>query len=238
MSLRSHRLRSASAATLPPPAGAHPSEVIVDSTAPTFNCWRGRCSDVRPAPRPRPSHSSGPAHMLGATLEGDDASAASAGRNDDAIRDRCSARVRSRRKHRGPAQGGAAGEAGGRDALGPLRDLGSGLVRPRGGDRGFHHAVLGALCDARRAVQGDARQPHDAEPGRVVEGEPGRQDVRVQAARGPQVPQRRSLHRGRREVQLPAVQGRQGPQGQGAGRRDRRPLPHPLPSPRALSRTS
>ena len=46
------------------------------------------------------------------------------------------------------------------------------------------------------------------EPRRVVDGEPGPARLRVQAARGAQVPQRRPVHRRGREVQLPSGQGR------------------------------
>src|SRR5436309_132245 len=44
-----------------------------------------------------------------------------------------------------------------------------------------------------------------------MDSERGSAGLRVQAVRGPQVSQRRSLHRGGREVQLPTVQGRQDP---------------------------
>ena len=69
------------------------------------------------------------------------------------------------------------------------------------------HAVLDPLRHARRAREAHAGQSHGPEPGRVVDGERRPEDLRVQAARGAQVPQRRSLHRRGREVQLPARQG-------------------------------
>ena len=69
-----------------------------------------------------------------------------------------------------------------------------------------------------------------------MDGERGPARLRLQAARGIEVPQRRSVHRGRREVQLPAVQGRQGAQGPRARRRDRQPVARALPSARAVPR--
>ena len=83
--------------------------------------------------------------------------------------------------------GRGANEAGRRDALGALRDHGPGLVRSGRGD-GLHHAVLDPVRAARRAREADARQPHGAQPGRVVDGERGPARLRVQAARGSQIP--------------------------------------------------
>ena len=61
--------------------------------------------------------------------------------------------------------------------------------------------------------------------------------VRVQAARGPQVPQRRPLHRRRREVQLPALQGRQGAARTACARsRSSSPYARALPPARAVPR--
>src|SRR2546426_677492 len=151
----------------------------------------------------------------------------------EAPRDRRRDRGRPRGRRPGSAQAGA-DEAGRRDALGAVRDPGAGLVRSGRGHRGLPHAVLGALRPARRAGEADAGQSHDAEPGGVVDGERGSACLRVQAARGPEVPQRRSLHRRRREVQLPAVQGRQSAQGPGEGDRGGRRLPRAPPTPRAF----
>src|SRR5207245_2196862 len=94
--------------------------------------------------------------------------------------------ARSRRRCPGPAEILVADETRRRDALGAVRDPGAGLVRSGRDDRGLPHAVLGALCAARRAREADARQPHGAEPGRVVDAERGSARLRLQAARGPE----------------------------------------------------
>ena len=65
--------------------------------------------------------------------------------------------------------------------------------------------VLYALHDA--LVKPMPGNQLDPEPGRVLDGERGSADLRVQAARGAEVPQRRPLHGRGREVQLPARQG-------------------------------
>ena len=135
---------------------------------------------------------------------------------------------------RASAPGLGPGQAGRRDALGAVRDAVAGLVRPgRGG--GPAHAVLGALRPARRAREADARQPDEPEPGRVVDGERRPADLRVQAARGAQVPQRRSLHRRGREVQLPSRQGLEDAAREGQGGDGRRARPRALPAARALA---
>ena len=97
------------------------------------------------------------------------------------------------------------------------------------------HAVLGPVRAARRAGQADARQPHGAEPGRVLDGQRGPAGLRVQAARGAEVPQRRPVHRRGREVQLPARQGLEGPAGEGARGRGRRADPRALRPARAVA---
>ena len=94
--------------------------------------------------------------------------------------------------------------------------------------------VLYALHDA--LVKPMPGQPHDPQPGRVVDGERRSARLRVQAARGREVPQRRSLHRGGREVQLPARQGHQDPAREGQGGRGRRSPPGALPAARAVAR--
>ena len=66
--------------------------------------------------------------------------------------------------------------------------------------------VLYALHDA--LVKPMPGTPDGPEPGGVLDGERGRAGLRIQAARGPEVPQRRPLHRRGREVQLPPRQGR------------------------------
>ena len=58
----------------------------------------------------------------------------------------------------------------------------SGRVVRSGGDRRRDHPVLGHVRAARRPRQTDAGQPHDAQPGRVLDGEPRSARVRVQAA--------------------------------------------------------
>src|SRR4029450_1465358 len=115
-------------------------------------------------------------------------------------------------------------QAGRRDALGPLRDLVPGVVRS-GRSGGPAHALLGPLCPPRRPRETDAGQPARPRPRGVLDGQPRSARVRVQAARGSQVPQRRSLHRRRREVQLPSGQGLEGPPRQGPGRGGRAPPP-------------
>src|SRR6266566_7362089 len=74
--------------------------------------------------------------------------------------------------------------------------------------------------------------------GRVLDGEPGRARVRVQAARGSQVPQRRPLYGGRREVQLPALSRRVGqtPARPREGCGHHRSPSHPLRPARAVAR--
>ena len=145
------------------------------------------------------------------------------------------ARLRSRHRGRGPDESPARRQARRRGALGHLRDDGPPVVRS-GRGAGQHQPLLVPLRDARRARETHAGQSHDAEPGRVVDGERRSEDLRVQAARGIEVPQRRPLHRRGREVQLPARQGRQDPQGEGARDRDGRSLPGAVPAPRALPR--
>src|SRR5438445_254180 len=122
-----------------------------------------------------------------------------------------------------------------RNALGALRDALPGVVRSRRGRRP-DHAVLGAVRAARCPRETDAGQPDDAEPGRILDRQPGSARVRVQAARRPEVPQRRSVHGRGREVQLPSRQGLEGPPRPGEGRRRREPVPRALPAPRALPR--
>ena len=128
-----------------------------------------------------------------------------------------------------------ADEARRRNALGSLRDALSRVVRSRRGRRPAH-ALLGAVRDARCPRETDARQSHDPEPGGILDREPRSASVRVQAARGPEVPQRRSVHRRGREVQLHARQGLEGPPRPGQGGRRRQPVPRTLRPARALSR--
>ena len=94
--------------------------------------------------------------------------------------------------------------------------------------------VLYAMHDALvKPMPGNLMAPSLAESWTVSADQ---HDVRLQAARGPEVPQRRSVHRGRREVQLPALEGRQGAQGPRARRRDRQPVARALPPARAVPR--
>src|SRR5206468_2706598 len=83
---------------------------------------------------------------------------------------------------------------------------------------------LDSVRAPRCAGQADARQHHDAEPGRVVDAQPRPEDLRVQAAPGAQVPQRGSVHGGGRQVQLLAGQELADPQGKGTRDRDCRSL--------------
>ena len=71
----------------------------------------------------------------------------------------------------GTGRRGGTAEAGRRDALGALRHGRPGLARSRRG-AGLHHAVLDPVRAPRRAREADARQHHDAEPGRVVDAQP------------------------------------------------------------------
>ena len=80
----------------------------------------------------------------------------------------------------------------------------AGVSRPRR-DGGARHALHVPLRAPRRAHQAIARQRHGAVPGRGLERERRRAHLRLQAARGAQVSQRRPLHRRRREVQLRAI---------------------------------
>ena len=112
--------------------------------------------------------------------------------------------------------GGCPGQAGRRDALGALRDAAPCLVRS-GRGVGTADAVLGPLRASRRAREADARQHAEPQPGGVVDGQRRPAGLRVQAARGAQVPQRRFLHRRGREVQLPPREGLQDPPRQGPG---------------------
>jgi hypothetical protein len=107
------------------------------------------------------------------------------------------------------------------------------LVRSRRGI-GPAHAVLDPLRAARRPREADAGQHDEPQPGRVLDGQRRPEDLRVQAARGPQVPQWGSLHRRRREVQLSPREGledaaREGQGGDGPRARSRAvPAPRPL----------
>src|SRR5262249_28714363 len=80
------------------------------------------------------------------------------------------------------------GQAGRGDALGHVRDAGARLARSRRVRHRCPHAVLDSLCHPRCAREAHAGQSSNPEPGRVVDREPGRQDVRVQAAGRAQVP--------------------------------------------------
>ncbi len=91
-----------------------------------------------------------------------------------------------------------------------LRRLDRLLVSRSRRDLGARHTVRVPVRAPRRADQAPARQRHGALPGRVLAGEPRWAYVRVQAAGGPQVPQRRRLHGRGREVQLPALPRRLG----------------------------
>ena len=109
--------------------------------------------------------------------------------------------------------------------------------------RSIHRAAPDhALRDALRAPRCPRPPAARAEDGQfaggVVDGESRWAPVRVQAAPGPQVPQRRSRHDGGREVQLRAVQGRRikGAESPCAPGGDRRSPDHPLPPEGGLAR--
>ncbi len=83
------------------------------------------------------------------------------------------------------------------------------VVRPCR-DSGDRDAVHDPLRAARRAGEADARQRHDAEPGRILERLEGRPRLRVRPSPRGEVPQRRSRHDRRREILVRALPGRGG----------------------------
>ena len=106
---------------------------------------------------------------------------------------------------------------------------------PRRSGIGTPFVFLYALHDALiKPLPGNDMAPV---PGRVLEGEPGRAGVRVQAPRGPAVSQRGSLHRRGREVELPPLPGHRGQAAArpGEGRGDRRSTPRAIRAARALA---
>ena len=80
--------------------------------------------------------------------------------------------------------------------------------------------VLYALHDA--LVKPMPGQPHGAEPRGILDGERGSARLRIHLAQGPEIPQRRPVHRRGRGVQLQAREGGAAA-GKGEGGRDRRP---------------
>ena len=110
------------------------------------------------------------------------------------------------------------------------------VVRSRRAHR-HHHDHEGALRAARRHGEADARQCHGAVAGGVLVHGQGRPELRVRAAQGRRLPQRRSLDRGGREVQLRALprRRRQAPEGPGVGGGDRRLSPGALPAEGAVA---
>ena len=100
------------------------------------------------------------------------------------------------------------------------------------------HAVRRALCHPRCAGTSISGAQDGPEPCRVVAGERGRQILRVQAAPGPEIPQRRRRDDGGRQVQLRALQGRVGkdPARQCRQHRDRRSAGGALSSQGAVAR--
>ena len=129
---------------------------------------------------------------------------------------------------------GGANQAGRRDAVCALRDAGAGLARSGGGAAGFRHAVLGAVRAARRAGEADAGTAHGAEPRRILDRERGQAGLRIQPAQGPEIPQRRPVHRRGREVQLRAREGGAA-EGEGEGGRHRRPVQGAVRAARAVA---
>ena len=131
------------------------------------------------------------------------------------------------------SRGGAAGPAD----LGRARLAGADLVRP-GRDLGDHHAVHGALRTARRAGKADAGKAAGAEPRRILVGVGGRPQLRVRAAPGRHVPQRRSGHRRGRQVLVRALSRRlaRHDEGAGGGGRDARSAPRALQAQGAVAR--
>ena len=96
--------------------------------------------------------------------------------------------------------------------------------------------VLYALHDALvKPMPGNAMAPSLAESWSAVQGRPR---LRVRAAPGREVPQRRPRHRRRREVLLRALprRGGEGHEGQDGGGRGRRPAPRALPAQGAVAR--
>src|SRR2546425_2972939 len=131
----------------------------------------------------------------------------------------------------------ARGGAGGPGHVGHRGVAAAGVVRSGRGDRS-PHPLRGLLRAPRCAREADARQRHGAESGGVVERFAGRTHVRIRAASGHPLPQRRSTDGRRREVLLRALPRRfgEGVEGTGAAGPGRRPAPHTLPAQAAVAR--
>ena len=123
--------------------------------------------------------------------------------------------------HRRCGLRGGANQAGRRDAVCGVRHHRAGVARS-GRDRSGNLTpfwMLYALHDALvKPMPGNRMAPSLAE---ILDREPGQARLRIQAAQGPQIPQRRPVHRRGREVQLRARQGRAA-EGEGQGGRGRR----------------
>ncbi len=141
----------------------------------------------------------------------------------------------SARRGLGYGSGRAAPGGGSRDCL--ARHHLAVVVRPVDGAP-TDHAVRHPLRAARRARPPVTGAADGAESRRVVEGESRRAHLRVQAASGAQIPQRRSRHKRRREIQLRPLQGsgRARAAGARAAGGDRRSADRSLPLEGALAR--
>ena len=121
--------------------------------------------------------------------------------------------------------------------MGRAHLAGADLVRSRR-DARDHHAVPGHVRDPRRDGQVDAGQRHRPEPGRVVADVARRAHLRLHAAQGREVPQRRRAHLRGREVLVRSLprgrrQGAEGPRRRGG---DARALPGALPAEEPVAR--
>src|SRR5712692_2481744 len=126
--------------------------------------------------------------------------------------------------------------AGGADDLGASLQPGADPLRARR-DGGPHHAVHAALRAPRRAGEADAGERQDAQSGRVVELVARRARLRVRAAQGSDLPQRRARHGRGRQVLVRAVPRhlREGAQGEGRRGRDAGSPTRPLPAQAAVA---
>ena len=117
------------------------------------------------------------------------------------------------------------------DDLGPSLQPRADPLRARR-DTGPHHALHDPLRAPRRPREADAREDHGAQPGRVVDRVARRTRLRVRAAQGGDVPQRRARHGRRRQVLVRAVPRhlREGAQGEGGRDRDSGCPARPVPA--------
>jgi hypothetical protein len=131
---------------------------------------------------------------------------------------------------------GTGDRPGGPAHLGRAYLAGAHVVRP-GGDVGHHHAISSLLRPTRCAGEDHSGPAVRAEPCQVLVGVRRRPDLRVRAARGREVPQRRDGDLRGREVLLREVSRRrqQGPEGPRRVGRDPGSAARPLQAQAALA---